>query len=368
MFRRKKSPPAQLAGKDCTLLAAHETTTAAERAQKWEHDDPFPEVQPALLSAIDVWNYIRVTAMVHPYSDDDLKAASYQVRMGGEFIRWDGGKKLEQSVAAAGSITLPPNSISFVQTEVIFRLPHYVAMRFNLQISHVHRGILLGTGPVVDPGFQGRLLIPLHNLTSAPYTIPAKEPLIWVEFTKTTFGRRQADVDHLDTTGRDYLFPRDKRNLTPDQYFRRANNLNPIESSIPEAIAQSKADATQAAQAATHASTEALAAKNAAERSERQSAAADKKLLGIGLGGLFAAVAAVVAIYLQAVSIVQDAATSVIDAKQVVEQARSAEQASRAAAERVSRLEQRLKELEARSRAPALPLTEAIPPPSAAPR
>jgi deoxycytidine triphosphate deaminase len=368
VLRRKKPAASQLTGKDCSPLASQESPAAAERAKKWEYEDPFLQVQPALLSAIDVWNYIRVTAMVHPYSDDDLKAASYQVRMGGQFIRWENGKKLEQTVDTAGAIILPPNSISFVQTEAIFRLPHYIAMRFNLQISHVHRGILLGTGPVVDPGFQGRLLIPLHNLTSAAYRIPANEPLIWVEFTKTTFGRRQADVDHLDTTWRNYLFPPDKRHLSPDQYFRRANNLDPIESSIPEAIALSKADATEAAEAAKNARADALAAKTAAERSERQSAAADKKLLGIGVASFFAAVAAVIAIYLQAVGIVQDAATTVTDAREVVEQAKAAEQADRAAAVRVRRLEKRIKELESNLTVPARPVTAATPPPSATPR
>ena len=50
----------------------------------------------------------------------------------------------------------------------------------------MHRGLLLGTGPLVDPGFHGRLLIPLHNLTSDEYTIRGDEGLIWMEFTKTS--------------------------------------------------------------------------------------------------------------------------------------------------------------------------------------
>jgi deoxycytidine triphosphate deaminase len=312
--------------------------------------------------------------MVHPYSDDNLKAASYQVRMGGRFIRWQDGKKIEQNVAESGAITLPPNSISFVQTEVTFRLPHYIAMRFNLQISHVHRGILLGTGPVVDPGFQGRLLIPLHNLTSDSYTIAATEPLIWVEFTKTTFGQQQVDVEHDDTNWKRYLFPQDKTHLSPDQYFRRANDLNPIESSIPEIIAESKRKVEEAAIAATQAGHDAKAAKEAAEGSAAQSAAADKKLLGFGFAGLLGVIVGVIAIgvgvaaiYLQAISVVQSASSAVVDAEQIVERAKVAAEADRAAAARVNSLERRVGELEQRipdQRQRPKP----IPPPSSAPQ
>jgi hypothetical protein len=48
-------------------------------------------------------------------------------------------------------------------------------------------GPLLGTGPLVDPGFRGKLLIPMHNLTASDYELATKEALIWIEFTKTTY-------------------------------------------------------------------------------------------------------------------------------------------------------------------------------------
>ncbi len=60
-------------------------------------------------------------------------------------------------------------------------------MRFNLQIEHVHKGILLGTGPLINPGFTGKLMIPLHNLTNNDYYIKCGEPLIGVEFTKLSY-------------------------------------------------------------------------------------------------------------------------------------------------------------------------------------
>lgn len=68
--------------------------------------------------------------------------------------------------------------------EPTFRIPDYIALRFNLQITHVHKGLLLGTGPLIDPGFEGKLLIPLHNFTLNKYTLYGGQDLVWIEFTK----------------------------------------------------------------------------------------------------------------------------------------------------------------------------------------
>jgi deoxycytidine triphosphate deaminase len=169
---------------------------AARRADYFRNIDPFPGIPPALLCKEHVRHYVRVTGMLCPFYPDDedrLKAASYEAQPI-RFIRWDeNGKKIitniERKDYRKNGYELPANSITFVQIESKIRLPNYIALRFNLRITHVHRGLLLGTGPLVDPGFAGDLLIPLHNLTSEPYRI--KDGVIWIEFTKI---RRTVDA------------------------------------------------------------------------------------------------------------------------------------------------------------------------------
>ena len=97
--------------------------------------------------------------------------------------------KLE-SLGVGDELRVEANSIVFVECDLDFRLPDNIALRFNLQIRHVHRGLLLGTGPLVDPGYWGKLCIPLHNLTDEDYSISRDDGLIWVEFTKTTEAHR----------------------------------------------------------------------------------------------------------------------------------------------------------------------------------
>lgn len=122
----------------------------------------------------------------------------------------------------------------------------YVAVRFNLRITHVHRGLLLGTGPLVDPGFHGKLLIPLHNLTAYEYYLDTEKALIWVEFTKTTFGF--IPTEPTASQQRHFTpFPIKNRNLTPDEYLFKARGGQPIISSNPGAIARAEQSAARAA-------------------------------------------------------------------------------------------------------------------------
>ncbi|MGH7231751.1 MAG: dCTP deaminase domain-containing protein, partial [Nitrospiraceae bacterium] len=162
----------------------HEAEHRYQRMRDW---DPFPDIAPALLNSADIYDYVRVTGMIWPFDPERLKAASYKVSIGNKFIYWDGnGQEHSQELLDQEKFHLEPNSIGFVTTNEVFRLPHYIGARFNLRISNVHRGILLGTGPLVDPGFQGRLLVPLHNLTANRYPFYQGDEFAWFEFTKVS--------------------------------------------------------------------------------------------------------------------------------------------------------------------------------------
>jgi hypothetical protein len=65
------------------------------------------------------------------------------------------------------------------------RLPHYIAARFDLAIEFIYQGILLGTGPQVDPGFQGYLSCPLHNISSDAVHIRLGKAFAKMDFAKT---------------------------------------------------------------------------------------------------------------------------------------------------------------------------------------
>jgi deoxycytidine triphosphate deaminase len=216
------------------------------------NSDPFTRIPPALLNSSDIYNYECATGLIFPFNENQLKSASYSIRIGEKIIYWDEERRLiEESLSAGKKFVLPKNSIVFIKTKEEFRLPNYIAMRFNLKINNVHKGILLGTGPLVDPGFVGHLLIPLHNLTNNDYELAEGQTFVWVEFTKISPHPRwdasialQYQYYHLEDK---YVpFPEDKKRRTEWEYLADAYNGQPIQSSIPQAVMQSAAAAERA--------------------------------------------------------------------------------------------------------------------------
>jgi hypothetical protein len=130
-----------------------------------------------------------------------------------------------------------------------FRIPDYIALRFNLKIKHIYRGLLLGTGPLVDPGFVGHLSLPLHNLTRQSYQFRAGEDIAWFEFTKTSLAGRPPATKPIiwDTERHSIIAPYSQHKSFPVEklrrqdirdYLRHANDGQPIESSLGPVIAE----------------------------------------------------------------------------------------------------------------------------------
>jgi deoxycytidine triphosphate deaminase len=220
---------------------------AAEKAAKFLTADPFPSIPLALLSAAEIDDYARVTGFLYPFDSRSLKSASYEIHAGGEFIRWDGeGRRISETLTRGSRCIIPAHSLCFVQLEPYFRLPYYIALHLSLRATHVHRGLLMGTGPMVDPGFSGRVLIPLHNPTAVDYDLDTTQALVWAEFTKTTFAFRPAEKE---ASAKRYFpgFPPAKLNLSADAYLRRANAGNPIRNALPVAVADAQSTARKSA-------------------------------------------------------------------------------------------------------------------------
>jgi hypothetical protein len=81
---------------------------------------------------------------------------------------------------------IPRNSLVYVKIKQKLRVPFYIIGRHNLKIRYVYQGLLLGTGPQVDPGFCGNLFIPLHNFTTRDVKLYIDGSFISIDFTRTT--------------------------------------------------------------------------------------------------------------------------------------------------------------------------------------
>lgn len=206
--------------------------------------DPLPEIDSALLNSADIDDYATKLEppLFFPYQKSKgLKPATYEIKFEGDIYWWPDEKSLldrwnpaydedafetklcHKKISNDDHFEIPANSIVFVSPKTYFRVPPFLALRFNLHIKLVHRGLLLGTGPLVDPGFAGHLLIPVHNLTSHPVVVKADQGFIWVEVTKLSKVRDGKKIKEFDSK---------KNARSAKDYFQSANSLNPIVSTL----------------------------------------------------------------------------------------------------------------------------------------
>jgi deoxycytidine triphosphate deaminase len=276
------------------ILHRHDGKRYAENFRSNNKLDPFPAIPHALLSAEDVKKYVFATGAVAPFFSGPesrrLKRAAYEGRVGDTAYEFDNRGALVKLPTTP--LVVKANSIVFVECDLDFRLPDFIAARFNLQVRHVHRGLLLGTGPLIDPGYWGKLCIPLHNLTNEDYHIPKDSGLIWLEFTKTS----------LKTTERSVSEGLGGRRVGSEWWC--------IKDFIDEAA---KPIGDQGKTVAIRSSIPAMAeeATNRAEKAEESARGAEKWVKGLGAVGLLAVLISLVGLSMAFYSNIQSAYNSI---------------------------------------------------------
>lgn len=111
-----------------------------------------------------------------------LQGASYDLRMGGEFYA---GTKDSDGVTPLDDhelLCIPANGICFVITHETLHLPDDVAGQLSLAFGLILRGIMLSAQPPLDPGYHGKIIALLHNLSDAPVYIEKCQHVLTVAF------------------------------------------------------------------------------------------------------------------------------------------------------------------------------------------
>ena len=126
--------------------------------------------------------YKKGDIMIAPFADEQIQAASYDLRVGEQGITTTTKKKI--NIREAGYLSIEPGDFCLMVTLEELNLgPQYTA-RFGLRSKYARKGLIATTGPQIDPGYRGRLIIGLTNLSPKSISLPYKDDLLSVEFHK----------------------------------------------------------------------------------------------------------------------------------------------------------------------------------------
>jgi len=114
------------------------------------------------------------------FKEQCLEPASYDMRLGAEAFTSSNREKID--LKAKGILTIAPGDFAVVATHEKVELAPTLAGHIGLRSHFARKGLLLLSGPQIDPGFRGVLVLRLCNLGTNDIVIPRLEPLCTVEF------------------------------------------------------------------------------------------------------------------------------------------------------------------------------------------
>jgi dCTP deaminase len=121
------------------------------------------------------------TFAIDPYSEECQQPASYDLRIGGDFV-------------------LPPRVCTLVDTLERIELPPDLAATLRCRSTYGRMGVILTAG-FVDPGFKGQLTLCLVNMSHEHLTIRKNDRVAQIVFFQVTDGDRRYTGKYQDSVG-----------------------------------------------------------------------------------------------------------------------------------------------------------------------
>lgn len=114
---------------------------------------------------------------IDPFSGQ-LEPASYDLRVGATGQTRAG----KANIAAEGYIQIPRGAIVVVNTLERITLSTNLTARYGLRSALARRGLVLLSGPQIDPGFAGILHVTLFNAGADEVTLAHEQSFATIEF------------------------------------------------------------------------------------------------------------------------------------------------------------------------------------------
>ena len=126
--------------------------------------------------------YKQGAIVIEPFDEHQVQGATYDLRIGEQGATTTAKKVV--NIKETGFITIQPGDFAVIIVDEILRLgPQYVG-RFGLRSKFARKGLIATTGPQIDPGYHGRLIIGMTNLSPKPITLSYGDDFLSVEFHK----------------------------------------------------------------------------------------------------------------------------------------------------------------------------------------
>lgn len=123
--------------------------------------------------------YKKGDIIIDPFDEGQVQAATYDLRVGAQGATTSSKKIV--NIKESGYILIQPGDFGVVTVLEEIKLgPQYVG-RIGLRSKYARKGLIATTGPQIDPGYYGRIIVGVTNLTPKPISLPYKDDFLSIE-------------------------------------------------------------------------------------------------------------------------------------------------------------------------------------------
>jgi len=125
--------------------------------------------------------------LINPYDIENLRGSSYDLTIGEEYYvgqDFSGTKLSTEKLEPAQAFWIPPHAVCFILSTETLELPKELSAKVSLRMSYIYAGLVLTSQPPFDPGYKGRAIVMLHNLSSEPISMRRGVRVATIEFMK----------------------------------------------------------------------------------------------------------------------------------------------------------------------------------------
>ncbi len=118
--------------------------------------------------------------VLEPFNADRLEPASYDARVG----TWAFSSSLKEKInlSEKGLLIIEPGEFAVMETRERITLSNRIAGQLGLRSEYAKQGLLMLSGPQIDPTFQGILKVRLVNLAPKKIALTYEDPFLTIQF------------------------------------------------------------------------------------------------------------------------------------------------------------------------------------------
>ena len=118
--------------------------------------------------------------ILDPFEPAGVEPASYDVRVGNWAFVSSSKEKL--NLSQKGVVIIEPGEFAVLESRESVGLDAQTAGQLGLCSEYARRGLLMLSGPQIDPGFRGILVVRMVNLAPKPVALAYEAPFLTVQF------------------------------------------------------------------------------------------------------------------------------------------------------------------------------------------